>query len=495
MKYFLKIIIILIFFCQISNARDTDYSRYHSTSLKSFIEEVLFSRIAPEVQYGIYIERLDTKKVIYEKDAHVLFQPASNRKIMTAAFALANLTPNFVYETPIYISGNIEEEKLIGNIIVKANGDPSFHPIYDPRRFYAYPFNDWAKQISDKGIKSIRGDIIIDVSCFEKFDFIPSGWSWEQLKDSYASPIGAFSVFENCITLKISPGSASGEQVNFSMIPEIPNFNIENLTKTNGGTGFGNVDITKSPTENKYLLTGRMGLAAKPQTLRVPLTNPDVQVAEIFKAILEKEGIMCSGKIKIVYDSKEIDYSSANLLFKQTSPDIKRLIKYMLLESNNFFAEQIYKTVSATKGGKGSYENSKTMERRLWSSWGLPIREINPADGSGLSRANLVSPFFIAELLKKIRERRPDWEFENLLPANGISGTLKGRVSKQPYVNKVKAKTGSLLRVSCLSGYIYTESQIPIVFSIMINNSIGEMGGKMIFIEDKICERLIREEF
>ncbi len=492
-KYLL--FLLLFIFTHILYAREVTYEDNPNIDLKYFIENVLFNKIAPEAQWGIYIERLDNHKVIYEKDAHKLFHPASNRKIIVAALALEYLGADFSFETPIYLNGTIENQRLNGEIIVKASGDPTFHPIYDPRRSYNFPFNDWAKEIKNKGIQSVRGDIVIDVSVFAKNDNIPTGWCWEQLKDSYASPSSAFSLFENCVTIKYNSSDNIGEPVKYSLIPDISSFLLENNSKTISNAGFCNINIIKSPLDSKYIITGSMGNGVKPQTIRIPMTNPEIQVAEAFKSTLEKEGISILGKIKLLNDRKEIDYTKLTPVFIQKSPDLKRIIKQMLIESNNFFAEQIYKSISAQKEGVGSYERSRIFERRTWSRWGLPAREIVPSDGSGLSRFDLISPYFFSQLLKYIYEKKSVWEFENLLPTNGINGTMRGRISKQDYINKVKAKTGTVNRVSCLSGYLYTHNNIPVVFSIMINNTLGEMGGKMIFIQDKICERLIREMF
>lgn len=461
--------------------------------LRGFIEESLFKRIAPEAQWGVYIERLDTGKVVYEKNSHTLFRPASNRKVLTAVLALMNLSPNFMYETKVYRSGEVVGGTLRGDIIVQAAGDPSFHPIYDPRRSYYYPLDNWASEIKKNGITSIAGDVVIDVSAFERFDSIPSGWSWEQLNDSYASPTGAFSVFENCITVQISPGSSAGERANYTLIPNIDSFKIENISETSNRTGYSSVNVIKNPMTGYNMMTGSIGVGTKTQTLRIPMNEPDSQCGSIFKAALERAGIRVGGKLSIIYDSKRIDYQNSSIVLTHSSPDLKRIIKYMLLESNNFFAEQIYKTISAQKSGKGSYESSKIVERNSWSRLGLPLRENVAADGCGLSRSDLFSPYFIAQLLKKVKEKYPDWDFENLLPVSGVSGTLGGRIGKEGYRGKVKAKTGSVHRVSCLSGYLTTQSGTPMVFSIMINNSIGEMGGKMVLIEDKICEKIIRE--
>ena len=480
----------------ISGARRQSFEDNGNLSLSAFIEDVLFKKYAPEAQWGVYIERLDNNQVIYERNAHSLFQPASNRKILSTSAALAYLTPGFKYQTDIYLKGEVKPNgSFEGDLIIKASGDPSLHPFFDDRRSPVYPFNYWAKEISKKGINYIKGNIVIDESVFERYDFIPEGWSWEQLKDNYASPTSAFALNENCITVTISPDKTVGAPLILSSLPDIPSQNILNLAKTSSKPALSSINFVKNISDGKILLTGELGINLPPQINRIPMTDPDHQVAEAFKIILEKEGVNHFGEIKIVSNEKEIDYKDANLIYSHISPPLEKLIRFTLLESNNFFAEQIFKTVSAKVWNRGSYENSCKLEKQLWTKWGLDLRENVPADGCGLSRANLVSPYFITQVLKKMREKHPDWGFENLLPANGENGTLKGRISDPSYFGNVRAKTGSMNRISCLSGYLKTKSGIPLVFSIMINNSYFESVGRLMFIEDNICERLIKERF
>lgn len=105
----------------------------------------------------------------------------------------------------------------------------------------------------------------------------------------------------------------------------------------------------------------------------------------------------------------------------------------------------------------------------------LPVTEsIRWVDGSGLSRYNLVSPQYLANILLEMYRLYPRDRLFSLFPAGGIRGTIqnwyKAPSGDPPYIF---AKTGSMSGVQCLSGYIITKNNNVLIFSFMHNNFIG----------------------
>jgi D-alanyl-D-alanine carboxypeptidase/D-alanyl-D-alanine-endopeptidase (penicillin-binding protein 4) len=90
-------------------------------------------------------------------------------------------------------------------------------------------------------------------------------------------------------------------------------------------------------------------------------------------------------------------------------------------------------------------------------------------DGSGLSRANSVSPRAVGRLLLSV-ENEP-W-FDALyrsLPLAGVSGTLHKRMRGTTAAGRCRAKTGTLIGVSALAGYCRSASDHRIVFALLMN--------------------------
>jgi D-alanyl-D-alanine carboxypeptidase/D-alanyl-D-alanine-endopeptidase (penicillin-binding protein 4) len=61
-------------------------------------------------------------------------------------------------------------------------------------------------------------------------------------------------------------------------------------------------------------------------------------------------------------------------------------------------------------------------------------------------------------------------EYIESLPLAGVDGTLESRFTRLPPAASLRAKTGTLLHVSALSGYLTTAHGERLVFSILSNN-------------------------
>ena len=61
----------------------------------------------------------------------------------------------------------------------------------------------------------------------------------------------------------------------------------------------------------------------------------------------------------------------------------------------------------------------------------------------------------------------------NSLPEAGKEGTLKSYFRDPVFEGRMYAKSGSMKRVRCYAGYLTTNSDKNIVFSILVNNYTG----------------------
>jgi D-alanyl-D-alanine carboxypeptidase/D-alanyl-D-alanine-endopeptidase (penicillin-binding protein 4) len=90
-------------------------------------------------------------------------------------------------------------------------------------------------------------------------------------------------------------------------------------------------------------------------------------------------------------------------------------------------------------------------------------------DGSGLSRANLASPRQIARLLSAMERTGAGEIFYSSLAVAGRSGTLAYRMRGTVAAGRCRAKTGTLIGVSALSGYCEAVGGRQLAFSILMN--------------------------
>jgi D-alanyl-D-alanine carboxypeptidase/D-alanyl-D-alanine-endopeptidase (penicillin-binding protein 4) len=126
--------------------------------------------------------------------------------------------------------------------------------------------------------------------------------------------------------------------------------------------------------------------------------------------------------------------------------------------------------VAVASGYQGSAEAGLAAMDEFLTSIGISAGEYQFTDGSGLSRATLVSPSAITKLLAHMNQSPRHEEWLNLLPIGGDDGTLGSRFAGHPEARSIRAKTGTLDHVKALSGYADTPSYGRVAFSLLINN-------------------------
>jgi D-alanyl-D-alanine carboxypeptidase/D-alanyl-D-alanine-endopeptidase (penicillin-binding protein 4) len=149
-----------------------------------------------------------------------------------------------------------------------------------------------------------------------------------------------------------------------------------------------------------------------------------------------------------------------------TSDPLADLIRDTNQPSSNVYAEALWLHLAhdATLPDTTPLEHSLTQ-------LGVGPDTYKLADGSGLSRHNLVSPRAIAQTLHSIAHGPNAQVFQASLPVAGESGTLRRRFQTTPLAGQVWAKTGTLTGVSALSGYLRQPGQEALIFSIVLNQA------------------------
>ncbi len=191
--------------------------------------------------------------------------------------------------------------------------------------------------------------------------------------------------------------------------------------------------------------------------------RPALAAAQAFRAALVKNGVavMRSARVGPVGEG-------AVELARVRSPRLAALVRAMNRPSDNFYAEMLVKKLGAYFRGKGTTGAGATVIRRVLRARGVPLDGIRIADGSGLSLLDRLTPRAISRMLVSARgDAGIAGPFFDSLPVAGVNGTLKDRMRRGPARGVVRAKTGTTLNASALSGYVGTRW----VFSILQNGS------------------------
>ncbi len=207
----------------------------------------------------------------------------------------------------------------------------------------------------------------------------------------------------------------------------------------------------------------------------ISLENPTLLAATDLRDWLNAELFHISGRTLTRRDSGLRGF----VLDSIYSPPLSVIVRRMNKESDNLYAECLFRTVAKVIGGEGSWTRGIEVMRKYLASIGTDTTQIQFTDGSGLSRMDLVTADDIVKLLAywypgegagTAPLQSAKEAFYNSLPIMGVDGTLENRLKDTPAQGNVHAKTGSMTGVRSISGYLTTRDDEPIVFSILANN-------------------------
>lgn len=374
---------------------------------------------------GIHIEAIDDRQVIYQQFSNHRFIPASNIKILTLYAALKILDqkiPTFQYlsqQDTLWIWGT---------------GDPAF--LYDK-----------VKQDSSftTFLQSRNEKIFLFSEANFMDDHFGAGWAWDDYPYAFQVEKSPFPIYGNRVTFHNPTGNR------LSILPAY--FEQNSLIDPSLRNG----KIFRTEASNQF------SMAADLQHKRFKTARPIKYQSGLIAQLLTD-----TLKQLVQFDELQRPLPKNSIVIERSLSD--ELYRQMMQESDNFIAEQLLLAV----GGKlmDTLNTSQTIQRLEQTLFREISEDIRWADGSGLSRYNLLSPHSIAWVLRKLSQEIPTERLLDLFPAGGQSGTLKAWYDDQdrPYVF---AKTGTLSGVHCLSGYLRTKKGQLLIISFMHNNFKG----------------------
>jgi D-alanyl-D-alanine carboxypeptidase/D-alanyl-D-alanine-endopeptidase (penicillin-binding protein 4) len=442
------------------------------------------SRLA-DAQLGVEVLSLDRSEVLYEKNPSKLCMPASNNKILTAAAALTCLGPDYTFKTHILADGQILDGVLKGNLIIAGFGDPSSSSRIELKDPFG-AFRDWAARLKQQGIYSISGNILGDGGAFEETAY-GRGWAWDDLQEGYAAPVSALQFNENLIWLEITPGLKAGSFASIKMEPLTTYFTAESKVVTDDERKPVRIEIARSRLDDSAVVRGTMPLGGAAVSRAVAVQHPVLYYLSALKHILNEEGIDVSNCE--INETRGARPQSSTLLWIHSSPPLSELIMPAMKTSLNLSVETLVRTLGLELRGEGTFVRGKEVVEEALGQMGINKDSYSYADGSGLSRMNLVSADALVRILKFMHHHQSFRYFYDALPIAGVDGTLATRMKKTKAENNVHAKTGTFANTSALSGYVQTADGEMLAFSILANNYLASKDAAE-YVQDKALARL-----
>ena len=217
----------------------------------------------------------------------------------------------------------------------------------------------------------------------------------------------------------------------------------------------------------------------------VNVDNPPLFAAKKFREELISKNIKVTGN---AISSTTPD--SAVLVF-ESAITLSELMQSINKNSDNFYAECLFKNLGAVYSGKqgNSFFSTQAILNYIGDN-GIYSTGTKIVDGSGISRFDQVTAGALVGLLEKLYFNISQFDyFYNSLSIAGVDGTLKKRMIGTTAENNFRGKTGTLNGVSSISGYVTNGDGDDIIVCILFEFTRGG-ANKHKDIQDRIIEAL-----
>jgi len=433
------------------------------STLQERLASLVNGSVARASEASIQVIDLGSGDVVAERNPNMPLAPASNMKLFTTAAAIDMLKPTFEVTTTVYINGAVDSSgTLSGDVKVVGRGDPTIGGRFHDGHATAV-IDEWATDLKRAGVKTVKGDLIFEYGYFDT-EYIHPTWPVDQLVNWYEAPIAAFSMQEGCVQVKVMP-NRGGRQCLVQLEPPTNYVEVENSCVSGRG---GIPLVTRVRGTNRLIVRGGVPARAGSMPVFVTIENPIHYFAQVTSETFARNGIAVQGKIVLTPRDTRTDWRAVS---QRTTP-LNVIVYVINKKSQNHYAEQLVKMLGAEQKKEGSWAaGTTTVTEWLTGKLGVPAGEYHQADGSGMSRDNRASANAFIHLLRYMWSSPYREDFVSSLPYSGDPDSKFGhRLRGAPFARQVYAKTGYIVGVVGLSGYVHAASGKVYAFSFIFNH-------------------------
>jgi D-alanyl-D-alanine carboxypeptidase/D-alanyl-D-alanine-endopeptidase (penicillin-binding protein 4) len=473
-----------LFVCLVASA--------HAESLPETVAQELKKVQIP--QTGIAIEVIEVGKhtPLISINTQRAMNPASTMKLLTTYAALDALGPAYTWKTEAWTDGELKDGVLNGNLILKGYGDP---------KFTIEQFWLWLSELRARGLREIRGDLILDRSYYNLPPHDPGEFDDDPVRAYNVGP-DALLINFNTLRLRYLP---EGLGLKVVSEPPLDGVTLDNQLTPNGEkVNCDNWDdqFSVQPNGDSVVFQGDypIGCGEREQNLSVmPHTR---YVGALFSAVWKELGGSLQGK-----ERDGVTGNTAKLFSTHRSDPLGLIIRDINKYSNNVMARQLFLTLGETlplaaeatvasenvqvqdaasalpafpsqseRTGQMSIERSILAMQTWLARNELEFPEVMLENGAGLSRKERISAAHMAQLLQQAYDHPLSAELQASLPILGVDGSVKKRLRDSSAASHAHLKTGTLEGVKTIAGYVHSRSGREWIVVFFINHPYAKRG-------------------
>lgn len=424
--------------------------------------------IGDEASVGALCVNLTTNDTLWNYHSRQLLVPASVLKLVTTSTALEILSPKYQFHTRFCYSGDISDSTLNGNIIVFGGGDPTLGSSYFPGNSPDVVCSKVLAAIKAKGIKHIKGKILIDDTYFDNSG-LPSARLWEDMGNYYGAAPKGLTYRDNTLAVYLSsPSTAGGKCKVVETIPQLPDITFDCEVYASDSSR-DSAYVYGVDGLNQWRIQGSIPVNQSRFLVKAALANPEYVFGNDLKNAFKKAGIQVDGGVEIENIGSQVVVGE--LLFVD-SPPLQDIITTINVNSNNLFADHLFLTLGKSKNNHSGWDAGGLVVRDFWKKK-LSTREAFVfKDGSGLSPNNTISAAALIDVLTAESKSPYFSNFYASLAIGGEKGTLKNLWKEPEVKGRIHGKSGSMFGVVSYAGYFYNSQNELCAFAIIVNHAL-----------------------
>ncbi len=422
---------------------------------------------------GIVVQQTHASQPIINQNARLAVNPASTMKLLTTLVGLETLGPAYRWKTEVYLDGKLENGVLHGNLVFKGYGDP---------KLTVEQFWMWLHELRQRGLREIRGDIVLDRSFFEVSSHNPAAFDNDPARAYNVGPDALLLNF-NALHLRLIP---NGGTTTALIGPDLPSYKLDNHITTSAKLPCHGEDAFKTRLEGfSIVLEGTIPADCGEIEDYISLLPHNDYFLAVFGALWKELGGSLQGKLREGRaPNNQMPFAT------RFSPPLAEVIRDINKFSNNTMARQLFLTLGTTDGHPGNLSGGTAAVQQWLNKQQLLFPELVLENGAGLSRTERISTQHLADVLRRAARGLFAAELEASLPILGMDGTVRKRFKDSGIAGHAHLKTGTLEGVKSIAGYVHAQSGKQWIVVFIINHPNAKYGQEA---QDALIEWIVKK--
>lgn len=436
-----------------------------ATRIPAPLADALTRAQIPLDAVSVVVKEVGASERLVSHNADKSMNPASVVKLLTTYAGLDLLGPAYSWKTDVLIAGDMRGAVLQGDLVFRGGADPKL----TVERFWML-----LKQLRERGLTTIRGDLVFDKTLFEASSYDPARFDGEPLKAYNVGPDPLLLHFKT-VRFFFAP-SVDGRTVSISPDVRPAQMDIINrvrLTETACGEWRDRIllDVqTPTSTQLKITFTGNYPRSCGERSWNISLLDHARFFGGAFASLWRELGGTWTGAVKLAATPTD-----AKLIATVESPALAEIVRDINKYSNNVMARQLFLSLSADATKEPREGASAARSTQVVREWlvrkGINAPELVLENGSGLSRIERLSASTLTQILESAWKSPVMPEYLASMPVLGVDGTFRRRGKNDAAVGFAHVKSGTLNDVRALAGFVLDQSGKRWIVVVMVNHT------------------------